>query len=298
MENNSLVSVIIPSYNRRDTIVMAIHSVQIQTYKNLEIIVVDDGSTDDTMEIINKIRNQDPRLFLFQHEKNKGANAARNTGIGKAHGEYIAFLDSDDEWLPNKISKQLNVFNSNSNVDIVFTGYYERGYPSKKISRKWIPSNSTKLSTLYCENYLGTTSSVMYKSSVLRQSNGFNENLPSAQDWDLYLRTVNSDNFYIIEEPLLNHMHPDKGCGNRISGNIQKKIDGLLFILKEVEELVSKGAYSDEKNAILCRLHYKLAKMYFEREDYKGALLELSIAHKYKKLDLRVIKLFLKLKLK
>lgn len=104
------VSVIIPTYNRARFIERAIRSVLNQTYQNFEIIVVDDASTDDTEERVRRLLTNGTRFKYVRHDINRGAGAARNTGIKNAAGEYIALLDSDDEWLPEKLEKQLQVF--------------------------------------------------------------------------------------------------------------------------------------------------------------------------------------------
>src|SRR4030043_1337098 len=103
------VSVIIPTYNRAHLVGRSIRSVLNQTYQDLEVIVVDDGSKDNTAEIVRGIT--DPRIVFLKHEKNRGVSAARNTGLKAARGKYIAFQDSDDEWLPQKLEKQLELFN-------------------------------------------------------------------------------------------------------------------------------------------------------------------------------------------
>src|ERR1700704_4899233 len=102
----SLVSVIVPTYNRRETIQAAIASVQRQTFSDWELIVVDDGSTDGTAELIE---GSDPRLVLIR-QKNQGVNAARNAAMLRARGQYIAFLDSDDEWLPHHLELSVAFF--------------------------------------------------------------------------------------------------------------------------------------------------------------------------------------------
>jgi len=108
---NPTVSVIIPTYNRAHLVGRSIQSVINQTYQDFEIIVVDDGSTDNTEDIIKEFQKKDKRIKHIKHNKNKGGSAARNTGIRAARGEYIAFLDSDDEWMPTKLEKQTSYFN-------------------------------------------------------------------------------------------------------------------------------------------------------------------------------------------
>ena len=120
--NNMLVSVIIPFYNRIPATVDAIKSVQRQNYDLVEMVLVDDGSTDDTA-IINKISKQNKNIKLIKLIENKGPSYARNVGIKIAVGEYVAFLDSDDIWLHEKLQIQLQFFESNPHIGLVYSNY-------------------------------------------------------------------------------------------------------------------------------------------------------------------------------
>ena len=106
MNDQPTVSVVIPAYNRADSLADAITSVTAQTFRDLEIIVVDDGSTDGTRTVVERLT--DDRIRYVRHDVNKGANAARNTGTGEARGRYVAFQDSDDYWHPEKLQKQVD----------------------------------------------------------------------------------------------------------------------------------------------------------------------------------------------
>jgi teichuronic acid biosynthesis glycosyltransferase TuaG len=119
---NILVSVITPSYNAEKFIEHTIRSVQAQTHKNWEMLIVDDCSSDSTVEIINRIASEDPRVKLTRLETNSGAAVARNTAIEKAEGKYIAFLDSDDFWKPEKLQTQLE-FMEKGNYVFTYTNY-------------------------------------------------------------------------------------------------------------------------------------------------------------------------------
>lgn len=105
LNGTPFVSIVIPTYNRARFLGRLVRSVLNQTYKNFEVIVADDASTDDTAEIIKTFK--DDRIRYIRHESNAGAAAARNTGIKASRGEYVAFQDSDDEWLPEKLEKQM-----------------------------------------------------------------------------------------------------------------------------------------------------------------------------------------------
>ena len=116
-----LVSIIVPTYNRRDTILKSIKSLLNQTYDNIEIIVVDDGSSDKTYRLFENYNND--KIKFFRYEQNKGACYARNYGVSKSTGKYIAFHDSDDEWLPEKLEKQMKKM-LDGNYDFIFCGMY------------------------------------------------------------------------------------------------------------------------------------------------------------------------------
>ncbi len=119
--NNPKVSVILPTYNRAHLIKRAIQSVLDQTYQNFEIIVVDDGSTDNTEEQVRSFNN--PKIRYIRYNENKGAAFARNAGIKASRGDYIAFQDSDDEWFPHKLQRQMEAFkNASPEVGVVYTG--------------------------------------------------------------------------------------------------------------------------------------------------------------------------------
>ena len=120
---NELVSVVIPTHNRADLLPRAIDSVLNQTYSNFEIIVVSDGSTDNTEEVVKSYSDKDSRIRFIGYSPARGGNIARNTGIEAAKGEYVAFLDDDDEWMPEKLKKQIKVMESNPDIGLVILVY-------------------------------------------------------------------------------------------------------------------------------------------------------------------------------
>ena len=129
---NSLVSIVTPCYNAEKFIAETIKSVQEQTYAYWEMIIVDDNSIDDSVSIIKKIQKNDDRIKLIELKENKGPAIARNRAIKEAQGNYIAFLDSDDTWLFDKLKKQLE-FMKNHHVALTFTSYYTNSENKKKM---------------------------------------------------------------------------------------------------------------------------------------------------------------------
>jgi glycosyltransferase involved in cell wall biosynthesis len=194
------VSVIIPTYNRARTIGRALRSVLQQTYGNLEVIVVDDGSTDRTKNVVEGFN--DTRVSYVRLPSKHGANAARNAGIKLATSDFIAFQDSDDEWLPYKIEKQMEVFQAAStDTGVVYTGFIrycenEAIYLPKRNGLK-----SGRILTSLLEGNFITTQSVVIRRRCFDEVGMFDENIPRFQDWELFLRIAEEYDFICIDEP-------------------------------------------------------------------------------------------------
>ncbi|WIM43915.1 glycosyltransferase family 2 protein [Methanosarcina mazei] len=203
LDQKPKVSVIIPTYNRAHLIPRAIKSVLNQTYLDIEIIIVDDSSTDNTEEIVKDFK--DRRLKYIRHNINKGASAARNTGIRESRGKYIAFQDSDDEWFSNKLEKQIEAFaDAPPEVGIVYSGFY-RIEANRKL---YLPSDQLSLkegnihNELLKGNFVGTPT-VLMKKECFRNQRYFNESLPALEDWELWIELSKYYTFRYIKKPLL-----------------------------------------------------------------------------------------------
>ena len=191
MTNKLLVSVIIPTYNRAALVPRAIESVRRQTYRNLEILVVDDGSPDDTEDVVRRI--VDPRIRYIRHEKNRGLPAVRNTGIRVAEGKYLAFLDDDDEWKEDKLEKQLSVIGP---YDAVLTGALVNGKYLRLHGKHEVTLEDLRKGNSF------PPSTLLVKTSVIRDVL-FDENLRQGEDWDAYIRLAQRYRIGYIREPLL-----------------------------------------------------------------------------------------------
>src|SRR5262245_35235747 len=172
------VSVIIPTHNRAHFLRGAIFSVLNQTFQDFEIIIVDDASNDTTSQVVGSF--DDKRLRYVRHETNKGGSAARNTGILASKSEYIAFLDDDDEWLPEKLAKQMDVLiGSPPEVGCVYTGYIWVDRVSSRVLSQYSPTKRGNLfHDLLASNCVGGTSSILLKRDCLRKVGLFDESLP------------------------------------------------------------------------------------------------------------------------
>lgn len=230
-----LVSVIIPTHNRENLVGKAIDSVLAQTYKNVEIIVVDDASTDNTENMINK--NYFNEINYVKVEKSKGGNHARNLGVQNAKGNYIAFLDDDDTWHSSKLEKQMNLFNNDSSIGLVYTGT-KVIYTSTGHNYKNIPKIEGDLSDkIFIKNYIGTTSTVAMKKSIFEEAGGFDIKMPALQDYDLWIRVSQITKVAPVQEALINYYNHD--TGSQISDNFGKIIDASAKIEKKYSKIIS-----------------------------------------------------------
>jgi len=231
VNNMPKVSVIIPTYNRAYLIGRAIQSVLDQSYHDFEIIIIDDGSTDNTEEVVKEFQKKDERIRYIKHKGNKGYPKALNTGIKAARGEYIAFQDSDDEWLPEKLKKQMEVFkNASSDVGVVYTGFL-RIEKDKKIyiPPSWVTHKEGNIhKELLKRNFVGTPAAIV-KKECFEKTGMFDEYLPCFQDWELWIRISKYYQFRYIAEPLINaYCTPDS-----ISANPEALTRAWKLILKK-----------------------------------------------------------------
>lgn len=198
------VSIIIPTYNRADLIVKTIETVIKQTYHNFEIIVVDDGSTDNTEDVISKINDNRIR-YIYQ--KNAGPSAARNNGIRNVRGEWIAFLDSDDLWMPEKLERQVKAITENPDVGIIscwFINVLSDGTESCPETRPIINEEYVKAILLFPDyiSSLPNTSAMLVKKQCFEEIGLFDETMISKEDCEIWCKIAINYGFYCINEIL------------------------------------------------------------------------------------------------
>ncbi|MBD2579595.1 glycosyltransferase [Oscillatoria sp. FACHB-1406] len=193
------VSVIIPAYNARSTIKKTLESVFAQTHSDFEIIVINDGSTDDTLKICQEI--PDRRLKIFSYE-NAGQAVSRNRGIERASGDYIAFLDADDLWTKNKLETQLQTLQNNPEAAVVYswTDYIDENDNFLQSGRH-INVEGNVYDKLLINNFIENGSNVLIRQQALQEVGGFEPSLPPAEDWDLWLRLARQYHFAVVPEP-------------------------------------------------------------------------------------------------
>lgn len=210
------VSVITPTYNRPQFLLSAIQTVREQTYSNIEHIIVDDCSSAPVSQFLS---TENSNITVYRHSTNKGANAARNTGIDIANGEYIAFLDDDDEWEPTKIEKQINKAEK-TGVKAVYTGIKQKSDGDIFATR--IPELDGQITEdLLSGATLNSTSVMMFHSTVFDEVGKFDEELPISQDWEFCVRVSTVVEFEPVLEPLVTRHHHT----SQISDNYIEKRD-------------------------------------------------------------------------
>jgi len=232
------VTVIIPTYNRGWIIDEAIDSVLAQDYTEFELIVVDDGSSDNTSDVLDSYRN----VIKVLSQQNKGVSAARNRGIAEASGKFIAFLDSDDLWLPQKLSRQVEFFNTTPDALICQTEevWIRNGLRVNPKKRHKKPSGMIfEPSLALC---LVSPSAVMIRRSLLGIVGNFDETLPACEDYDLWLRISCRFPVYRIDAPLIIKRG---GHEDQLSASFGLDRFRIKAIKKVIESgYLSKGQYA------------------------------------------------------
>lgn len=189
-------SVIIPTYNRRDWVIEAVQSVLCQSCVPLEILVVDDGSTDDTLDALDSL----PVKLISQ--KNEGPSSARNHGAREAKGAWLAFLDSDDLWEPDKLLKQMTYALEKPECELIHTGESWMRHGKLVKQKRHHRKEGTWLYRRSLERCLISPSSVVIRKTLFEKLGGFDEDLPAAEDYDLWLRICHAHPVGFLEEPL------------------------------------------------------------------------------------------------
>lgn len=244
------ISAIVPTYNRRSVLPQAIESILSQTVPVSEIIVVDDGSTDGTIEWLQDLARHIPSLKLIEQEHG-GANRARNAGVSAAQGELLAFLDSDDAWEPEKLSRQLGRLGAEPDAVAAFTGIRLVG---GRRERAFLPLDRPSLLDLRCCNVLSSTSTALVRADALRKVGNFDEVLPSCQDWDLWFRLRQQGELVVVREALVTL---GGSADNRISFNRQKVLAGHAAVFERLNAGVRDPA---QRRIIAASHHYVLAE--------------------------------------
>jgi glycosyltransferase involved in cell wall biosynthesis len=249
MLKSPIISVIIPTYNREGTILRSIYSALNQDYKNIEIIIIDDCSSDDTLEIIRAIK--DLRLKVIPLKNNRGPSHARNVGISASSGEFVVFLDSDDEWLPFFIRESLLMINKTSSM-MTYAKYKvnnDRELPTHKELINFNSSND-KLTSLLFGNIIALPT-LMFRRSELVHYNGFDESLSAYEDYDLLLRILQDRKKIAFLDKVTLVVHRSEGSVNSITKNIFTSLNRIREKNRLTIQSNKKLVYSWNKASLI-----------------------------------------------
>lgn len=249
-----MISVVLPSYNRAHILPRAIESILGQTYKDIELIIVDDGSSDNTAEVVGRF--SDSRI-VYVRQENAGACAARNNGIAHARGDYIAFQDSDDIWHQDKLEKQLATL-QNTGADVVFcrmnrmVGGEMVGLVSDYFHEGFLPKDEVPMS-------IGTQT-LVGKSEVFMQER-FDSEMPRFQEFEMLVRAQKSFSIYCMEEPLVDYLLQK----DSISANVSSIMAAWRLILKKHPDFLTQYKSSRARIARDIQLNAKTVKAFSTR---------------------------------
>jgi glycosyltransferase involved in cell wall biosynthesis len=240
------VSVIIPTHNRAEFLRSAITSVLNQTFQDFEIIIIDDVSKDHTREVIASFN--DARIKVIRNQISKGAAGARNIGIMNSNGEYVAFLDDDDEWLPEKLKIQTCLLdNSPPDVGGICTGCFI----IEKVSRRVLSIDKPELNDLSKGNFI-TTSSILLRGECFKKCGLFDESMPTNSDYDMWIRISTEFSFKVIKDALVNYYVHE----NRLTLNYEKKIRGIEILFGKYGDFFKNGPKEYSKQYLSLGVFY------------------------------------------
>ncbi len=248
-ENSLLISVIIPMYNSAETIIKALDSVKAQTFKcYYDVIVVNDGSMDKSQELVENYIFEDNRFKLILiNQENGGVSTARNAGLKASNGDLIAFLDSDDQWFPDKLEKQTKLLELNPQIDLLgcaFDGLYLPNTPDGSLLK-------IDISKLIFKNYF-QPSTVIMKRKVFEEIGYFDENQKYAEDINYFICVASKFNCYFCNLIVINYGDGKAGFGD----------SGLSANLKEMHRGVNKNLKFAYENQLITLKQYILARMW------------------------------------
>lgn len=263
---NGLVSVLIPNYNYAQYIEKAVESVERQTYRNFEIIVVNNGSTDNSLEVLRALGN---RITLVD-QKNLGQSGSRNSGLKHARGEFIAFLDADDTWEPTKLEKQVALFRDQE-VGLVYTGLKRVNSQGETISVQ-LPLHRGRILENFIKSpgaaVVGGESTAVIRKIALDQAGEFDPRLSVGSGWDMWRRIAAQWKIESVNEPLANYLQHN----SNLSKNMKiYEFDTLLKLEKLFSDSASTS-YSQWRSYSYATHLYALAGAFHQNRSYLKAI--------------------------
>lgn len=262
-----LVSVIMPVFNRATLVAQAIDSILCQTYSNVEVIAVNDGSTDDSLAVLRAYEEKWPDRVRVINQSNQGQVIARNNGIKAASGEYIAFLDSDDRWLPQKLELQLPRFSPD--VGLVYCGveFIDETGRVTGVERCDPALEGNIYPALLVRNRM-TGGTVVVRKEVLDEAGLFDPAFKAAENWDLWIRVCRNYNAALVNQPLVQYRrHPDN-----MSRDFELMLSAKKSIMDKHCDRRSENPAIRKSSALAeADFHYRLGLHHFSNERYRDA---------------------------
>jgi len=260
------VSVIIPTYQRPHWVKEAIESVLAQNYKDYEIIVVNDGSTDNTAEVLNQFQDT---IKIITHKRNKGQAAARNTAIASSQGRYIAFIDDDDIWLPSKLEKTITLLEANQKIGLIYSDMFffneKEVFPEPQSKKQPLHLACVRWMLFLFGNIVPMPCTVVVRRESLDQVGLFDETVNFCDDYDLWLRISEKWLLYYLDEPLAMYRLSETNASKD-----KERITRMVLAVKEKAihrhsdyrrlspHLLERGFY---------KYYFKLANLYIDRSE-------------------------------
>lgn len=278
-QNKPLVSVVMPTYNRADFLPRSIESILNQTYDNLEFIIVDDGSTDDSAELIRAYQQEDPRIILLKNKENRGISFSRNRGTDAARGKYVAIMDSDDYSEPDRLEKSVAFLEKYKDITAVNSIYYEMGREQNG-PNNWVPPKRLEIIFNF-KNYF--TNIAVFRTNFIRKHHiRYNEKFMSSEDYDFWKQIVlNGGRLGMINEPLI--------WLRRHSSNSQEYYQQIVQNRKKIStELLARFNISAQEveRKSRCELMRKMSQVNKQKKILDQYVLQLTYTHECGKEDL------------
>lgn len=250
-----LISVIIATYNRRDFIIEAVQSALNQTYQNIEVIIVDDGSTDDSRLLIEQAFGDDPRVTYYYQDNNKRASAF-NRGLEHAKGEYIAIVDSDNRWLPCRLEKGYEALAKNPDYDIVYGDIILIDEHGEEISQKNMKRYSGKITSKLIKDNFVTINTALVPRRCFDEMGPMDVSRKRADDYELWLRMSTAYRFLYLPEFLAEYRVMD----DQISSDKTRRLDANLSIISDFRKKFPESLSADEFDSGFAAFHCRKAR--------------------------------------
>jgi glycosyltransferase involved in cell wall biosynthesis len=258
------ISVIIPAYNAEGTILETIESVQQQTFSDLEIIVIDDGSSDRTLDLLDTVVDERLKVYSYEHE---GVSVARNRGIAQATGAYISFIDADDLWTKDKLSKQLLALQQTEQAGVAYSHliYLVESVDTRDNTKNtsFVPGEKlTFRGNIYPDlllgNFIGNGSNILARREAIESVGEFDPTLKSCEDWDYFLRLAAKWDFVLVPEPQIFYR---KSAGT-LTSNAQIMEETGLQVLKRAHQTSILNHSEQQKNRSIANFYRYCSQLY------------------------------------